>query len=119
MDESRAKAQLYENLIIQQRRRVSAPGSCVGFDPVEEENIDTHRHDVPIDGQRKTVMMRSRMSERKVKSELDQNRNRATTLQEGEDAGEHPLDETEEWAKVGHNCCSLEKVAEMCGFFVI
>ena len=44
------------------------------------------------------------MSERKVKSELDLNSNRAPMLQKGEGGGELSLDETDEWAKVRDNC---------------
>ena len=107
LDERRPKSTLYENLLTQQRRRESAPVQCATFDPVVEEGSDPHNQD---DGKKEAVMMRStsRMSERKTKSDLDQNRNCAPTIQKGEDGGEHALDETEEWAKVCDNYCSLE-----------
>jgi len=107
LDERRPKSTLYENLLTQQRRRESAPVQCATFDPVVEEGGDPHNQE---DGKKEAVMMRStsRMSERKTKSDLDQNRNCAPTIQKGEDGGEHALDETEEWAKVCDNYCSLE-----------
>lgn len=113
LDERRPKSTLYENVLIQQRRRESAPGQCATFDPVAEEGVDPQ--DGTSDVKKEAVKMRSisRMSERKVKSDLDQNRNCASTLQKGEDGGEHPLDETEEWAKVCDNYCSLEKLVDM------
>ena len=86
---------------------MSAP---VGFFPLVEEGVPSELRNVVVDGKKEIVMMRTRStkSERKVKSELDLNSNRAPMLQRGEVGGEPSLDETDEWAKVGDNYCSLE-----------